>query len=90
MCGARAPEASPCCFRIGSAGGGADLPVCVVVSVAVGLPGPGAAASPAGCTVLTAYRFVRSDWNLVCKTTLFKTWSRAEYVCRSPYVGCAS
>lgn len=68
----------------------ADLPVCVVVSVAVGLPGPGAAASPAGCTVLTAYRFVRSDWNLVCKTTLFKTWSRAEYVCRSPYVGCAS
>lgn len=35
--------------------GGADLPVYVVVSVAVGLPGPGAAASPAGCTVLTAY-----------------------------------
>lgn len=44
------------------------------------------------CWLHCAYSlwFVRSDWNLVCKTTLFKTWSWAEYVCRSPYVGCAS
>lgn len=90
MCRARAPEASPCCFRIDSAGDGARS-ACVRRRQCCS----GAARARGccfSCWLHCAYSlwFVRSGWNLVYKTTLFKTWSRAEYVCRSPYVSCAS